>query len=127
MDISIKKKYVYLIAFCVFVTVAVVVLFFKEEKKNAIVEVKASVEFADKKFVISNIDTFDFVHADLIIDDYFKLRNINLKAGETYTIWQAEFLHHNGTHFPNTRRPLRFSIWCELYDGRNGFFSKKLN
>ena len=102
------------------------ILVFKKDNKKSIVELNASVIYDESKSVITNIDTIDFVHADIAIDSYYKLRNYNLKAGETYTIWKVEFKHHNGTHFPNNRRPLQFSIWCELNDGINGYYSKEI-
>ncbi|MDX1285888.1 MAG: hypothetical protein R3182_12785, partial [Draconibacterium sp.] len=58
--------------------------------------------------------------------EHYKLRNYNLRAGESYTIWQVEFLHHNGRHFPVKGRPVKFAIWCDLGEGINGYYSKKL-
>jgi hypothetical protein len=104
----------------------VLISFFKKDEKKSIIKLNASVSYEDKKFVITNNDTVDFVHADLSIDEYYKLRNYNLKAGESYTIWQVEFVHHNGTQFPQKRKPVRFSVWFELNDGTNGYYSKKI-
>ncbi len=125
-----RKKFLFLAGvLSLGIIVLLTVFVFKKDNKKAIVKLNASVnyDFESKKFEIKNTDTIDFVHADIVIDKYYKLRNYNLKAGETYSIWQVEFLHHNGIHYPGKRRPSHFSIWCEINDERNGFFSKKLN
>ena len=96
----------------------------KNEKD--LVQLEAGVKYADKKIVITNKDTTDFIHATISIDNYYKIRDYNLKAGETYTIWQIEFLHHNGMHYPIEKKPSRFSIWCETQSGKNGFFTQKI-
>ena len=121
-----KKKTIYLIFASLILFLIIAFVAFRDNGESNIVELNASVKYDDKKFIITNKDTVDFVNADLAIDNYFKLRNINLQMGETYTIFQAEFVHHNGMHYPNKGKPSQFSIWCELYDGKNGFFSKKI-
>jgi hypothetical protein len=115
-----------LISVVVIILTIVSILVFRKDKESTVIELKASVDFIDKKFVITNNDTTDFVHADISIDNYYKIRDYNLKAGETYTIWQTEFLHHNGTHYPIKRKPVQFSIWCETQNGKNGFYSKRI-
>ena len=121
-----KKEHFYLILAVVIILATVSILVFKNDKANDIIELKASVEYSDKKFVITNNDTTDFVHANISIDNYYKIRDCNLRTGETYTIWQTEFLHHNGRHYPVNRRPSQFSIWCETQSGKNGFYSKRI-
>ena len=121
-----KKKTIYLILVFLILVSIIAVIGFRDDGESNVVELKASVKYVDKKFIIKNKDTFDFVNADLAIDNYFKLRKINLQMGETYTIFQVEFVHHNGMHYPDRGKPSQFSIWCELYDGKNGFYSKKI-
>jgi hypothetical protein len=120
-----KRRTIYLLVL-IFGVLIGSILIFKKDKKKSIVELKVSVSYDENKFVVTNNDTIDFTHAFVSIDQYYKLRNINLQAGESYTIWQMEFLHHNGTHFPIKRRPSQFSIWCELNDDVNGFYSKRI-
>ena len=120
-----NKRNIYIAAIVLVICVATILLFKKEEKKS-IIKLNASVTYDEKKFIISNNDTVDFVRADLSIDEYYKMRNYNLKAGESYTIWQVEFLHQNGTHYPQKRKPVQFSIWCDIQDGSNGYYSKKI-
>jgi hypothetical protein len=69
----------------------------------------------------------DYVNAEMTINGYYKLPVLNLHAGETYTLWPVEFAHVNGKRLPTKQIPQQFSIWCELSNGRNGFYSKKLN
>ena len=121
-----KKKTIYLIFASLILVSIIAFIVFRDDSENNIVELKASIKYADKKFIITNNDTIDFVNADLAIDEYFKVRDINLQMGETYTIFQAEFVHHNGMHYPDKGKPAQFSIWCELNDGKNGFNSKKI-
>ena len=122
-----RKHYFYLISAFIFILVIIIVtVTFNRDKENKLIALKASVEYSDKKFVITNKDTIDFIHADISIDNYYKIRDCNLRTGETYTIWQTEFLHHNGRHYPINRDPSQFSIWCETLSGKNGFYSKKI-
>lgn len=121
-----KKKTIYLIFASLILVSKIAFVAFTNDGESEIIELKASVKYIDKKFIITNNDTVDFVNADLSIDNYFKMRDINLQMGETYTIFQAEFVHHNGMHYPDKGKPAQFSIWCELYDGENGFYSKKI-
>ena len=119
----------YLIGILGFGIIVILAIFVpKKDNEKTIVKLNVTVnyDYEGKMFEIKNTDTIDFLHADIVDDKYYKLRNYNLTAGETYTIWQAEFLHHNGMHYPGKRRPSHFSIWCEINDERNGFYSKKL-
>jgi hypothetical protein len=119
-----KKRNIYISAI-LFIVFVVAISFFKKDEKKSIIKLNAIVTYDDKKIIITNKDTVDFVRADLSIDEYYKMRNYNLKAGESYTIWQVEFLHHNGTHYPQKRKPVQFSIWCDLNNETNGYYSKK--
>jgi len=119
-----KRKII--ITAIILIVFVVMISFFKKDEEKLIVDLKVLVSYENKRFVITNNDTIDFIHADLSIDEHYKLRNYNLKAGESYTIWQVEFIHHNGMHFPHKRKPTQFSIWCELNDGKNGYYSKKI-
>lgn len=121
-----KKKIGYLTLISLVLVSVVAFVALRDEEESDIVELNASVKYANKKFTITNEDTVDFVNADLAIDHYFKIRDINLQKGETYTIWQVEFVHHNGMHYPDKGKPAQFSIWCELYYGKNGFYSHKV-
>lgn len=122
-----KKKRFYVIPVSIFVLLIILAsVIFNRGKEDDLIELKAKVQFADRRFVITNNDTTDFVHADISIDTYYKIRDYNLQAGETYTVWQSEFLHHNGKHYPADRKPSQFSILCETQNGKNGFYSKKI-
>ena len=121
-----KKKTLYILTGFIIIISIIAFVAFRDDGESNIVELNALVKYVDKKFIITNKDTVDFVNADLAIDSYFKIRNINLQMGDTYTIFQAEFVHHNGMHYPSRGTPTHFSIWCKLYDGKNGFFSKMI-
>ena len=122
-----KKKRFYIIPALILILLIVVAsITMNRKNENELVPLKVSVKYADKKFVITNTDTTDFIHATISIDNYYKIRDYNLIAGETYTIWQTEFLHHNGMHYPMNKKPSQFSIWCETQSGKNGFYSQKI-
>lgn len=96
------------------------------KNKDSFVKLNVSAHYENKKFTVTNNDTIDIVHADLTINEYYKIRDVNLKVGEVYTIWQVEFLHHNGTHFPPNQTPVKFSILCKLENNLTGFYHKKI-
>jgi hypothetical protein len=97
-----------------------------KEKTESLVKLNASVTFDGERFSVSNNDTTDYLNAEMTVNGYYKLTGLNLHAGETYTLWPVEFAHINRMRMPVKQIPLQFSIWCELSDGRNGFYSKKL-
>lgn len=112
--------------------IAVIVLFVfvlrpRKDKTESLVKLNASVAFDGKKFTVSNNDTLDYLNAEMTVNGYYKITGMNLQAGETYTLWPVEFAHINGMRFPGKQVPKQFSIWCELSDRKNGFYSKKLN
>jgi hypothetical protein len=98
-----------------------------KDKTESLVKLNASVTFDGKKFTVSNNDTLDYLNAEMTVNEYYKITGMNLHAGETYTLWPVEFAHINGTRLPEKQFPQQFSIWCELFNGENGFYSKKLN
>lgn len=119
-----NRKYYYL-ALVFLMVVAVIFIVFKNDKEEKLIPLKANVVYSDKNFKITNSDTIDFIHVEISIDTYFKVKDFNLQAGETYTIWQTEFSHINGKHYPVHRKPVQFAIWCETPEGNKGFYSKK--
>lgn len=122
-----KRKHLLLITFVIVLITLIVVVAQNREEKGNIIKVSAKAYYENKKIVIINTDTVDFVNAQLTLDESFQLNKLNLKVGESYEIWQVEFVHYNGKHYPENYRPRQFAIWCELKDGNNGYFSKRLN
>ncbi len=98
-----------------------------KEKTEALVKLNASITFNGERITVSNNDTLDFLNVEMTVNGYYKLTGMNLHAGETYTFWPVEFAHINGTRLPAKQIPQQFSIWCELNNGKNGFYSQKLN
>lgn len=82
----------------------------------------ASVSFTGTQFVIKNNDSFDYNNAKLEINDKFILKGYNLAAGETYTVGMLQFADDDGNRFNMMVKPQRFSIWCDLGGGKNGFY-----
>lgn len=96
------------------------------EKTETLVELNASIYFDGERFTVSNNDTVDYLNAEMTVNGYYKITGMNLRAGETYTLWPVEFAHVNRTRLPSKQKPLKFAIWCELNNGKNGFYSKSL-
>jgi len=97
-----------------------------KDKTESLVKLNASVAFDGERFTVSNNDTIDYLNTEMTVNGYYKLTGMNLHAGETYTLWPVEFAHINGTRLPAKQIPQQFSIWCELYNGEKGFYSRKL-
>ncbi len=110
-------------------TISIVVLALQKEKKGegALVPLNAAVTFDGSRILVSNNDTIDYLSAEVTINGYYKISDMNLRAGETYTLWPVEFSHINGRRLPLEQKPQQFAIWCRLNEGRNGFCSVKFN
>lgn len=98
----------------------------RNDKENALIELNASVTFNGERFIVSNNDTIDFLNTEMTLNKHYKITGMNLQARESYTIWPVEFIHINGTNFASKQVPMQFAIWCELNEGQNGFYSRKL-
>jgi len=96
------------------------------DKENSLIELNASVIYDGSRFTVTNHDTLDYLNTEMTLNEYYKITGMNLQSGESYKIWPVEFAHINGTKFSSEQVPLQFAIWCELNEGKNGFYSKKL-
>jgi hypothetical protein len=85
-------------------------------------DLNASVYFDGLQFAITNNDSFDYINAKLEVNGKFKLTGYTLKAGETYTVGMMQFADKEGNRFNLSQKPLNFSVWCDLTDGKNGFY-----
>lgn len=74
-----KKKTIFLIFVSLIIVAITAIVIFKDDGESKTIELNASVKYDDRKFIFTNTDTVDFVNADLSIDNYFKLRKINLQ------------------------------------------------
>jgi len=90
--------------------------------ESSTVDLNASVSFTGTQFVIKNNDTFDYNNAKLAVNDDYVLKGYNLKAGETYTVGVMQFADKKGNRFTLMQKPQEFSIWCDLGNGKNGFY-----
>jgi hypothetical protein len=99
----------------------------KKETVNSLVKLNASASFDGTRITVSNNDTMDYLNAELTVNGYYKIINMNLTAGETYILWPVEFTHINGRNLPAKQKPLQFAIWCRLADESNGFYSIGFN
>jgi|GEM_PF-1522414 len=95
----------------------------EKKNKDTLVKLNASASFDGTRITVSNNDTMDYLNAELTVNGYYKIINMNLTAGETYIIWPVEFSHINGRKMPARQKPRQFAIWCRLADETNGFYS----
>ena len=109
-----------------FMVLFVILLRNKGNPNESIVKLNASFHYENAVFTITNNDTMDFVNARITVNEFYSIISNNLSVGETYTIWQVEFVHNNGRHFTMKQIPVKFSIWCGLKDGRKGYFNKRI-
>jgi len=95
--------------------------------ESSTVDLNASVSFTGTQFVIKNNDTFDYNNAKLELNGDYFLKGYNLKAGETYTVGMMQFADKKGNRFNALQKPQKFSIWCDLSNGKNGFYYAEWN
>ncbi len=96
--------------------------FGSDDKDTSTVDLNASVSFTGTQFVISNNDNFDYNNAKLEINGKYVMKGYNLQAGEVYTVGMMQFADEDGNRFDILKKPQKFSIWCDLGDGKNGFY-----
>lgn len=123
--IKLKTKATFIVLASGIISILVIALQRETKKDDALVKLNASVTFDGSRIVVSNNDTVDYLNAELTVNGYYKITDMNLSAGETYTFWPVEFAHLNGKRLPAKQNPQQFAIWCGLKDGGNGFFSVK--
>jgi hypothetical protein len=99
----------------------------ENKNKDTLVRLNASASFDGTRITVSNHDTVDYLNAELTLNGYYKIVNMNLTAGETYVLWPVEFTHVNGRSMPAKQKPRQFAIWCRLADESNGFNSIGFN
>jgi len=96
--------------------------------QSSTVELKAKVTFPGDRFVISNINSFDWSNVRLEImpestEDWFGLKVPIISAGQVYTAAAAEFSKEDGTRFkPDKMKPKKFRILCEIPNKVNGSY-----
>ena len=93
-----------------------------EENTSSTIELNASVEFTGTQFIITNKDTFDYKDAKLQLNEDFIIKGKKLEAGKSYTVGMLQFADKKGNRFDMTKKPLNFSIWCDLENKKNGFY-----
>ena len=121
-----KRKIAYTLSF---VIVGVLIFFIYRsyaKDDNSMVHLHASVHLEGNRIVIANKDSFDYLNTQLTVNKYYKITGYNLKAGETCSIGQVEFFLNARRRMPLNLKPRKFSIWCDLYNGKKGYFTADL-
>lgn len=96
-----------------------------EPEEEQIVHLKAEIALKDDHIEVRNLDDFDYLNTRLTINEYYRLNGFNMASGEQYRLWQTEFAHSNKQRMPLGQKPVLFTIWCDLPDGRKGYFTQR--
>ena len=91
------------------------------------VQLKATISFSGTQFVIVNNDRLDYRNATLEVNEKYDLKMPEIKAGETYTVGIMQFADKSGNRFSPMQKPQKFTIFCKLANGREGFVSANWN
>jgi hypothetical protein len=86
-------------------------------------DLNATIRFTGTQIEITNNDDFTWFETDITINGKYRLKGNTLFAGETYTVGIMQFADRDGNRFTPMMKPQEVSIWCELADGTNGFYS----
>lgn len=121
-----KPKTIHLVTAVAIIVLLILATTVKKKKAEAIIPLNAVVNFYENRIEIRNRDEFNYLKTDITINSYYKLTGFNLESGEDYIFWQTEFAHRNKKRMKISEKPVKLSIWCELPDGRKGFYYKEL-
>jgi hypothetical protein len=93
---------------------------------NKTVDLIPSVEFTGTKFVIININDFDWTNVELRVNGKYVIKTKRIKTYETYTVGAMQFTKvSDGTRFnPLLMKPQEFTIWCDTPEGRGYWYGK---
>ena len=86
---------------------------------NKTVDLIASVDFTGTKFVIININDFDWTNVKLRVNGKYVFKTQRIKTYESCTVGAMQFAKRDGTRFdPSTMKPQKFNISCDTPEGR---------
>ena len=91
-------------------------------------DLKASVVFNQRQFVISNKDSFDWTNVRLeinygLMSSGYQLKVPRIAAGQTYTVGAMQFAKSDGTRFnPRTTKAQKLFISCDTPNGKATYF-----
>lgn len=117
-----KKRFTYILSVLAIGLFVFLAYGSDDDGESSTVDLNASVSFTGTQFVIKNNDSFDYNNAKLELNGDYVLKGYNLKAGETYTVGMLQFADKKGNRFTALQKPQKFSIWCDLGSGKNGFY-----
>ena len=121
-----KTKIAYLVSLVIIGTFIFFIYRSYAKEDSSLVHLHASVHLEGNYIVIANKDSFDYLHTQLTVNEYYKITGYNLKSGETCSIGQVEFFLNPVRRMPLNVKPQKFSIWCDLYNGKKGYFTTDL-
>ncbi|WP_153638519.1 hypothetical protein [Prolixibacter sp. NT017] len=121
-----KTKIAHLVSFAI---IGILIFFIYRSYSNendSMVQLHASAHLEGHHIVIANQDSFDYLHMQLMVNKYYKITGYNLKSDETCSIGQVEFFLNPRRRMPLNVKPVKLSIWCNLYNGKKGYFTADL-
>jgi len=95
--------------------------------EDSTIDLNATIRFTGTQFVITNNDNFDYKKAELEVNNKYILKGNTLKAGETYNVGIMQFADGDGNRMNTMIKPQKFTIWCDVKDGKTGFLYAEMN
>ncbi|GET21963.1 hypothetical protein CLV93_10484 [Prolixibacter denitrificans] len=123
---AMKTKIAYLVSFAIIGTLIFFIYRSYSNENNSMVQLHASAHLEGHHIVIANQDSFDYLNMQLTVNEYYKITGYNLKSDETCSIGQVEFFLNPRRRMPLNVKPVKLSIWCNLYNGKKGYFTADL-
>ena len=86
----------------------------------------ASVTFTGTKFVIINLEDFDWTNVEMRVNAKYVLKTQRIKTYESYTVGAMQFTKvSDGTRFnPLTMKPNKIQIWCDTPKGTGVYIGR---
>ncbi len=119
-----KKKAPYLLSI---VVIAVYMVFAYGSGEDDNIELNADVSFTGTQFIITNNDIFDYENCRIELNSKYLLKNVDMDAGDTYTVGIMRFADKDGNRFTLNQKPQKLTISCKVEGEKYGFLYAEWN
>jgi len=129
-QLSKRNTRIYILIFSIVLIACISIIFalyLKQRDEENYLKLNATVILDNDKIIITNKDSFDYVNTKLFVNNHYELLGFNIKEGETSTLWQIEFSTYTGRKMSTKEKALTFSMVCDIYDDKKGFYNIKFN
>lgn len=119
-----KKRVTYFLSI---VVIGVFMVFAYGSGEDDSVLLNANVSFTGTQFIITNNDKFDYENCRIQLNSKYLLKNVDMDAGETYTVGIMRFADKNGNRFTLNQKPQELTITCKIEGEKIGFLYAEWN